>query len=191
MVQRDRLVTDVEVLHEIRHRYTAIQRRDMIQPAADAVLGIVDEVLALDAADLDAARGITLGSTRLSARDAIQVALMRRHRIGTILSSDADFDGVPRITRLSRQVGTIGPRQLPTHPLGLTLQRCQEEREHEASSDARYMCKLRSEWEGGHAEPKPPSGLRRGANHEGLRSTARFSTRSESGGTDRKGPTPT
>ncbi len=191
MVQRDRLVTDVEVLHEIRHRYTAIQRRDRIQPAADAVLGIVDEVLALDAADLDAARGITLGSTRLSARDAIQVALMRRHRIGTILSSDADFDGVPRITRLSRQVGTIGPRQLPTHPLGLTLQRCQEEREHEASSDARYMCKLRSEWEGGHAEPKPPSGLRRGANHEGLRSTARFSTRSESGGTDRKGPTPT
>ncbi len=98
----DRLVTDVEVLQEILHRYVAIQRRDMIQPAFDAVLGIVDDILALDAADLDAAKGISLGATRLSARDAVHVALMRRHAIGTIMSFDADFDVVPGITRLSR-----------------------------------------------------------------------------------------
>ena len=40
----DRLVTDVEVLQEILHRYAAINRRDMIQPAFDALLGVVDEV---------------------------------------------------------------------------------------------------------------------------------------------------
>ena len=40
-----KLVTDVEVLQEIMHRYVAIQRRDAIQPAFDAILGIVDEVM--------------------------------------------------------------------------------------------------------------------------------------------------
>ena len=34
----DRLVTDVEVLQEILHRYVAIDRRDAIQPAFDAIL---------------------------------------------------------------------------------------------------------------------------------------------------------
>jgi predicted nucleic acid-binding protein len=35
----ERLVTDAEVLQEICHRYVAIERRDMIQPACDALLG--------------------------------------------------------------------------------------------------------------------------------------------------------
>ena len=40
---RERLVTDAEVLQEILHRYVSIDRRDAIQPAFDALLGIVDE----------------------------------------------------------------------------------------------------------------------------------------------------
>ena len=36
---RQRLVTDAEVLQEILHRYVAINRRDAIQPAFDALLG--------------------------------------------------------------------------------------------------------------------------------------------------------
>jgi predicted nucleic acid-binding protein len=40
--ERQRLVTDAEVLQEILHRYVAIDRRDAIQPAFDALLGIVD-----------------------------------------------------------------------------------------------------------------------------------------------------
>jgi hypothetical protein len=39
---RERLVTDAEVLQEILHRYAAINRRDAIQPAFDALLGVVD-----------------------------------------------------------------------------------------------------------------------------------------------------
>ena len=39
---RQRLVTDAEVLQEILHRYIAINRRDTIQPAFDALLGIAD-----------------------------------------------------------------------------------------------------------------------------------------------------
>jgi predicted nucleic acid-binding protein len=42
---RQRLVTDAEVLQEILHRYVALDRRDAIQPAFDALLGIVDQVL--------------------------------------------------------------------------------------------------------------------------------------------------
>ncbi len=37
--ERQRLVTDAEVLQEILHRYTAINRRDAIQPAFDALYG--------------------------------------------------------------------------------------------------------------------------------------------------------
>jgi predicted nucleic acid-binding protein len=40
----EKLVTDAEVMQEILHRYLAIQRRDAIQPAFDALLGVVDEV---------------------------------------------------------------------------------------------------------------------------------------------------
>ena len=46
----ERLVSDVEVLEEILHRYTSIDRRDAIQPAFDALLGIVDELYAIDLA---------------------------------------------------------------------------------------------------------------------------------------------
>jgi len=40
------LVTNAEVLQEILHRYVAMNRRDAIQPAFDALTGVVDEVLA-------------------------------------------------------------------------------------------------------------------------------------------------
>ena len=97
----ERLVTDAEVLQEILHRYGAIARRDAIQPAFDALLGVVDEVFAIDADDVDAAKVIVLGANQLSARDAIHVAVMRRRGAAQILSFDAGFDGVPGVTRVA------------------------------------------------------------------------------------------
>jgi uncharacterized protein len=97
---RQRLVTDAEVLQEILHRYVAINRRDAIQPAFDALIGIVDEVLAVDGEAVDRARRIVLEYQRLSARDAVHLAVMQQHGIDQILSFDAGFDGFPRITRL-------------------------------------------------------------------------------------------
>src|SRR5580700_2027651 len=73
--ERVRLVTDAEVLQEILHRYVAIDRRDAIQPAFDAILGIVDQVLSVDLAATERAKSIVLGSTRLSARDALHLAV--------------------------------------------------------------------------------------------------------------------
>ena len=82
-----RLVTDAEVLREILHRYTAINKRDAIGPALQVTLDIVNEEM----------------PALLSARDAVHIAIMERHIIRSIFSFDADFDrwaGLQRIHRI-------------------------------------------------------------------------------------------
>ena len=96
----ERLVTDAEVLQEILHRYRAIDRSDAIQPAFDALLGVVEAVLPVEAADVERARDVLLGRWSLSARDALHVAIMEGNEIETILTFDHGFDVVPRISRL-------------------------------------------------------------------------------------------
>ncbi len=100
ILQGERLVTDAEVLQEILHRYMAIRRLDAIQPAFDAILGIVDEVFPVERVDAESARDILMGSLRLSARDALHVAIMKRRGVSTIISFDVGFDGLPGLTRL-------------------------------------------------------------------------------------------
>jgi predicted nucleic acid-binding protein len=97
---RERLVTDAEVMQEILHRYVAIDRRDAIQPAFDLLSHLVDEVLPVDQAAVERAKDIVMGHRRLSARDALHIAVMERHGVARILSFDSGFDGVPGITRL-------------------------------------------------------------------------------------------
>jgi predicted nucleic acid-binding protein len=98
---RQRLVTDAEVLQEILHRYVAIDRRDAIQPAFEALLGAVDEVISVDRAVAERAKEIVLAHRKLSARDAVHIAVMERHGIQRVLTFDSGFDGIPGITRLS------------------------------------------------------------------------------------------
>ena len=97
----ERLVTDAEVLQEILHRYAAIGRKDAISPAFQAILGVVDEVLTVELRDVERAKDILLGAQRLSARDAVHLAIMERNRVETILSFDSGFDDYPGITRLA------------------------------------------------------------------------------------------
>lgn len=96
----ERLVTDVEALQELCHRYAAIGRRDAIQPAFDVTLQIVDDVLSIERLDVDAAKDIVLRYAALSARDALHVAIMRHHGIERIMTFDRGFDAVPGIERL-------------------------------------------------------------------------------------------
>ncbi|HEV1286085.1 MAG TPA: type II toxin-antitoxin system VapC family toxin [Bryobacteraceae bacterium] len=95
----DRLVTDAEVLQEILHRYTAIDRKNAIAPALRVTLDIVDVVIPIEKADVLRAAEIT---QRLSARDALHIAIMERHGIRSILSFDADFDRWPGLQRIHR-----------------------------------------------------------------------------------------
>ena len=96
----ERLVTDVEVLQEILHRYTAIRRPDAIQPAFDALLRVVDEVWGIELADVERAKTLLLGASSLSTRDAVHVAVMERHEVSRILSFDAAYDRMPGLVRV-------------------------------------------------------------------------------------------
>ena len=96
----ERLVTDAEVFQEILHRYVAIRRPDAIDDAFAALAGVVDEVLDINVEDVSAARAELRGHDGRSARDALHVAVMRRHEIERILTFDTGFDGVDGITRV-------------------------------------------------------------------------------------------
>ena len=93
------LVTDAEVLQEILHRYAAIARLDAIDPASRALLDVVDVVYPVERIDVEHARPLVTAAG-MSARDAIHVAIMRRHGVNQILTFDLGFDGVEGIERI-------------------------------------------------------------------------------------------
>jgi hypothetical protein len=97
----DALVTDVEVLQEVLHRYAALRRTDAIQPAFDVTLFLVDEVLPVRLTHVQQAKDILLGDYGLSARDTLHLAVMADAEITRIMSFDAGFDSYPGIERLS------------------------------------------------------------------------------------------
>lgn len=94
------LVTDAEVLQEILHRYTAIDRRDTIGWAFQALLDVVDEVFPVEKSDVLRAAEIVQNRASFSARDAIHIAVMEHHGVQSILSFDADFDRWPGLQRI-------------------------------------------------------------------------------------------
>ena len=102
ITEGQRLVTDAEVLQEILHRYTAIQKREALGPALQAILDIVDEVIAIGKAEVIRAAEIVQNPALMSARDALHIAVMERHGIRSILSFDGDFDRWPGIERIYR-----------------------------------------------------------------------------------------
>jgi uncharacterized protein len=100
IVDNEPLVSDVEVLQELLHRYVAIGRRDAIGAAWDALLGVVDVVHPIELEDVTRARRLTETAAGLSARDAVHLAVMQRRGIARILTFDAGFDGIVGIERI-------------------------------------------------------------------------------------------
>src|SRR5690606_37983888 len=99
--RNERMGTSAEVLQEILHRYHAIRRLDAIQPAFDALLGVVDEVFPIEPSDVERARDVMMGQARVSARDALHAAVMKRHGLQRIMSFDAGFDALGWVERVS------------------------------------------------------------------------------------------
>ena len=97
-----RLVTDAEVLQEILHRYTAIDKRDAIAPGLQVTLDIVDDVIPIGRAEVSRAAEILQNPALFSARDALHIAVMERHGIRSIFSFDSDFDRWPGLQRIHR-----------------------------------------------------------------------------------------
>ncbi|MBK5255113.1 MAG: type II toxin-antitoxin system VapC family toxin [Vicinamibacteria bacterium] len=67
---------------------------------SQTLLGIIDEVFPVDLNAVERARTVLLGHSRLSARDALHVAVMEQQGVNRILSFDAGFDGFPGIALL-------------------------------------------------------------------------------------------
>ena len=97
----ERLVTDAEVLRELLHRYAAIRRLDAVEPAFEALLGVVDEVFPVDLSRVERAKSILLATAGLSARDALHLAVMEKQGVRRIASFDAGFDGYPGVERIT------------------------------------------------------------------------------------------
>jgi len=88
-----------ETASDETRRYAVIDRRDAIQSAFDAILGVVDEVIAIELADVERARTIVPGMPKLSARDALHAAVMGRQNIDRIMTFDTAFDAVAGLSR--------------------------------------------------------------------------------------------
>ena len=101
VADRQRLVTDAEVFQEILHRYTAIDRRDAIQPAFDALRAVVDEVFPIEELDVVRAKDLLGTHPALSARDALHVAVMERRGVARVLTFDRGFDAVTGVARIA------------------------------------------------------------------------------------------
>ena len=100
IVDNEPLASDVEVLQELLHRYTAIGRRDAIGPAWEALLGVVDVVHPIELEDVTRARRLTETTPSLSARDAVHLAVMQRRGITRILTFDTGFNGIVGVERI-------------------------------------------------------------------------------------------
>lgn len=100
VTQRRRIVTSVETLQEILHRYVNIRRHAAIQPVFDALHGMVDDVVPVTSPDLEVAKQLVLAYETFSARDALHVAVMRRLRCTTIATFDRGFDQIPGVARV-------------------------------------------------------------------------------------------
>jgi uncharacterized protein len=98
--ERWRLVTSSEVFQEILYRFIVTDRRDKIELAFETLRGLVEDVLAVEGADVFAAKDLLYAHPQLSARDALHVAVMRRHEITQVVSFDRGFDVVSGIRRL-------------------------------------------------------------------------------------------
>jgi uncharacterized protein len=79
----------------------AIDRKDAIQPAFDALRGVVDAVLSITEAEVEQAKDILLGAAAgASARDALHVAVLRCHDIHRIMTFDRGFERFPGVHRI-------------------------------------------------------------------------------------------
>lgn len=106
----DAFFTDVEVLQELIHRYTASGRwalgrvvlRDFAEAMHDRIEPVYVEDMNLAARLVDEYPGV-------SARDLVHVAVMRRIGADRVVSADRDFDRIADVERLDpAEVGEWG-----------------------------------------------------------------------------------
>jgi hypothetical protein len=94
------VVTSVEVLQELLHRYRSLGRPDLATTVYRATKDLCEEILSVTEEDLDHAHKILQAHASISVRDALHAATALRRGIKGILTTDRHFDDLPEITRL-------------------------------------------------------------------------------------------
>lgn len=94
------LVTSAEVLQEILHRYSAIDRHRDARRVYDSVAAICSDILPITERQTARALELLLLHPHVPARDALHVATMEHRGIRRILSADRHFDRLEMVERV-------------------------------------------------------------------------------------------
>lgn len=102
-VERDEIdvVTSVEVLQEILHRYFSLNRPGLAELAYRSLEKSCEQILPVTKADLDRAFDLLKSHPDIRSRDAVHAAVMLNHGLVRILSTDTHFDHIAGITRVA------------------------------------------------------------------------------------------
>lgn len=101
-VERDEIdvVTSVEVLQEILHRYYSLNRPELAELAYRSLEKGCEQIFPVTKADLDRAFDLLKVHPDIRSRDAVHAAVMLNNGLTHILSTDTHFDHIAGITRV-------------------------------------------------------------------------------------------
>ena len=94
------LVTSAEVLQEILHRYTSLDRPEYARAVYSAATDICVEILPITERQTARALDLVERHPHLPVRDALHAATMEERGIERILSADRHFDQVDTVSRV-------------------------------------------------------------------------------------------
>jgi uncharacterized protein len=102
-VERDEvdIVTSVEVLQEVLHRYYSLNRPDLAELAYRSLEKGCEQILPVAKVDLDRAFDLLKAHSGIRSRDAVHAAVMLNNGLMHILSTDTHFDYIAGITRVA------------------------------------------------------------------------------------------
>lgn len=93
-----RAVSSVEVLQEILHRFHALRRIEDGVEVYRRFRALPIHFLPIEVETVDDAKDILQNTPRISSRDALHLAVMRRNRIDKIVTYDQGFLGIPNLS---------------------------------------------------------------------------------------------
>lgn len=93
------VVTNVEVLQELLHRYRSLGQPDLATTIYEATKDLCEEILSVTEDDLDHAHEILQADSSINVRDAVHAATALRRGVQGILSTDRHFDDLSGIRR--------------------------------------------------------------------------------------------
>lgn len=97
---KEKFVTSAESFQEIIHRYKAINNNKYLNISYEALEEMVAEIYDVRKTDVDIAKTLAIQYAKLSSRDCLHVAIMKRCHLTKILTFDSGFDEVPSLQRI-------------------------------------------------------------------------------------------